>query len=115
MTPEQLDLFPLGAPEIQAPPSGLTIQQAFEQYHALNPWVYEALVKLARDSVARGRTRVGMKHLVEKLRWEWNRATVDPASEFKLNNNATSRYSRLIEAQEPDLAGVFELRVLRAA
>ena len=36
--------------------------------------------------------------------------TNDPASEFKLNNNYRSFYSRLLMEQEPELAGYFETR-----
>ena len=36
-------------------------------------------------------------------------------TEFKLNNDFTSRYARLIMQQEPDLEDFFEVRVLRSA
>jgi hypothetical protein len=34
---------------------------------------------------------------------------------FRLNNNFTSRYARLLADQEPELADVFETRRLRSA
>jgi hypothetical protein len=89
----------------------LTIDEAFAVFHEANPWVYKALVRLARRYLTTGRTRIGAKALFEVLRWEWSMATVD--DEFKLNNNFTSRYARLIMATEPDLADVFEVRELR--
>jgi hypothetical protein len=49
------------------------------------------------------------------LRWEWQGATTDPNAEWKLNNNYRSRFARLIMDNEPDLAGVFETRELKAA
>jgi hypothetical protein len=49
------------------------------------------------------------------LRWEWQGATSDPTAAYRLNNNYRSRYVRLIEANEPDLADVFEKRELKAA
>ena len=51
--------------------------------------------------------------LFEVLRWEWIiRGLPDTAEEFKLNNNYTSRYARLIMESEPGLEGVFETRRL---
>ena len=92
----------------------LTIAEQFAAFHRANPWVYEALVKLARDLVGRGRQRVGIGMLFEVLRWHYQRNTADPAADFKLNNNYRSRYARLIMAAEPDLRRAFETRRLRA-
>ena len=91
-----------------------TIDAAFEAFHDANPWVYRELCALARDLVARGHHRVGMKMLFEVLRWSYAMSTDDPSSDFKLNNNYTSRYARLIMDLEVDLDGVFETRRLIA-
>ena len=109
---EQLsfDIEPLVIPEVV---KGQSIQERFEAFHALNPWVYRALVKLTGDWVARGRTRIGMKMLTEVLRWEYGRQTV--GDEFKINNNFTSRYVRLLIAEHPEYAAAFHTRELRAA
>lgn len=92
-----------------------SIQESFEQFHAANPWVYEALRRLSMELVERGRKKIGIGMLFEVLRWQHARTTVDATSEFKLNNNLRSRYARLLMDQEPDLAGVFEIRELKAA
>jgi hypothetical protein len=91
-----------------------TIQEKFEEFHAANPWVYAELVKLARRARDRGARKVGMKMLVEIVRWRRYMATQDFNSGFKVNNIYTSRYVRLIEDQEPDLRGLFETRELKA-
>jgi hypothetical protein len=90
------------------------LDRDFEEFHALHPYVYDQLVDLAQKAKARGRQRVGMKQLFEVLRWERMLQRL-PAEgeEFKLNNNYTSRYARLIMDQETDLAGLFEIRMLR--
>ena len=85
-------------------------ERRFQTFHTENPQVYRALVALARKAVRRGHRRIGIGMLYEVLRWQTMLATTDP--DFKLNNNYRSRYARLIMAQEPDLAGVFELREL---
>ena len=95
---------------------GKSHQQQFETFHARNPWVYEALVKLARDLRQRdGHRLIGIGMLFEVLRWQYWMSTQDPNSSFKLNNNYRSRYARMIMDCEPDLADAFELRELKSA
>ena len=88
------------------------LQSKFEKFHRENPHVYATLVRLARDARRRGFRRIGIGMLYEVARWEIALATND--ADFKLNNNWRSRFARLIEKQEPDLAGMFEMRELRA-
>ena len=90
----------------------MDIQTAFITFHRDNPNVYARLVSLARKARAHGRSQIGMKHLWEVLRWEMMFETNAP--DFKLNNNFSSRYARLIMGQERDLAGFFETRKLRS-
>lgn len=91
-----------------------TIERRFRQYHAAHPEVYRELVQLARQAKAAGRTRMGMKALFEILRWNRMLNGVDPEG-FKLNNIFSSRYTRLICEQEPDLADLFQTRELKSA
>jgi len=93
---------------------GQTLDERFQKFHEQNGWVYTALVRLARETLAAGRTRCGIKMLFEVLRWQWELATISD-DEFRLNNNHTSRYARLIMSREPDLEGFFEIRELKAA
>jgi hypothetical protein len=86
---------------------------AFDRFHAENPKVYETLVRLAREWVARfGGHKLGIATLYETARWQITIATND--AEFRLNNNYRAWYARLIMAQEPDLAGLFDLRTSKA-
>lgn len=86
-----------------------SIAERFITFHAESPEVYSTLVTLARQWVrATGRRRLGVKALFERARWEIAIATSDP--DFKLNNNYTAFYARLIMAQELDLADLFETR-----
>lgn len=89
----------------------ITIDAQFEEFHRNNPEVYEELVRLARQMKARGHKRIGIKMLWEVLRWERAMKTTDQ-TEWKLNNNYTSRYARLIMEKEPDLKGFFVTRGL---
>lgn len=112
MPVEQGSMFPaLVEPRVD----GLSIQEAFEAFHAANPWVLDELVAMAREYRDRGWRRIGAKALVEWLRYRAVSATVDPTCDYKINNNYTSRYARLIVARHPDLADMFCTRQLRAA
>jgi len=84
---------------------------AFQRFHSENPHVYVALERLAFKLRNRGVTRWGIKALWEVCRYELALNTNAPVSTFKLNNNYTACYARLLMERNPeDLAGFFELR-----
>ncbi|MEO0558203.1 MAG: hypothetical protein AAF170_08475 [Bacteroidota bacterium] len=80
----------------------------FLTFHEANPHVYRELVKMARQLKAQGHRSYSIKGLYEALRFKWSLRTHGDV--VKLNNNNTSRYARLIMAQEPDLKGFFQTR-----
>tara|TARA_R110002020_G_scaffold145908_4_gene320212 strand:- start:7636 stop:7962 length:327 start_codon:yes stop_codon:yes gene_type:complete len=86
--------------------------QTFEEYHRTHPQVYRGLRDLALEVRRAGRQRIGMKLLIERLRWD-HMLTGCEEDEWKVNNNHASRYARLLMESEPELAGLFELRELR--
>jgi hypothetical protein len=89
-----------------------TIDARFEAFVRDNPEVYSTIVSLARQAKEAGKKRVGIKALFERARWDlWMRTHGD---EYRLNNSYSSRMARLIERNEPDLRGLFELRTLRS-
>lgn len=90
------------------------IEAQFQAFHAANPHVYAALVREGRQLLARGHRKLGMKMLYERLRWQVYMETTDDAHDFKLPNNYTAYYARLLMQQEPDFAGVFSLAELRS-
>ena len=111
-TPSPLALFPPSgviAGHV-GPPAGKTIEQAFLDFHRLNPHVYEELVELTWELSRKGVQRVGIKMLFEVLRWKHLLHT--SGDTFKLNNSFHSYYSRLIMLNEPGLNGIFETRRL---
>lgn len=110
---EQLELD-LELPPIVPATSGLTIDEAFDEFDRNNPHIYRNLRFLARQALHAGRKRIGMKFLFERLRWEYCVRTNHKESEFALNNNFTSRFARLLMREEPELAGIFEVRGLRS-
>lgn len=85
-----------------------SIQEQFEEFHRLNPHVYRLLRRMAREYRDAGNRHCGMKALWETLRF--NSGVQTRGNGYKLDNNFTSRYARLLMEQEPDLAGFFETR-----
>lgn len=91
-----------------------TIQERFEAFHKAHPAVYTTLVWFARQAKKEGRKKIGIELLWSRLRWHVQMET-NKLGDFAFDNDHRSRYARLIMAQEPDLAGIFDLRPLRRA
>ena len=84
------------------------VVQGFIDFHEANPDVYDRLEAMTAKLAARGRKRVGIAMLFEVLRWQHYMQT--EGEPFKLNNNYRAFYSRLIEANNPQWAGLFTKR-----
>lgn len=101
------------APTVEpAPPADgrrLSIAERFAAFHEANPHVYAGIRKLAVQMKRAGHRKWSTKAAFEVMRWQWAIRTNDAGS-FKLNNIYTSRYARLLMANEPELAGFFETR-----
>lgn len=89
-----------------------SIADRFAEFHRLNPWVFRELERLAAEAISDGDTRIGVKHLVEVLRWRYRRGT--DGSRWKYNNNWTSHYARLLLEAHPEWVEHIETRRLRA-
>ena len=87
-------------------------ERRFREFHRDNPEVYNELMALVRQAIARGRKKIGIKMLWEVVRWNRFLRTTD--EKYKLNNNYHSRYARLIMDQEPGLDGIFNTRELKS-
>ena len=90
-----------------------TIADAFDEFHANNPQVFEELRRLALRAVRSGHHQAGIGQLFEVLRWRHGLRTKG-GGEFKLNNNFRAHYARALMQRERELAGFFELRRLRS-
>jgi hypothetical protein len=85
-------------------------ERAFWDFHSQNPHIYEQLEQLALQLRRSGVQRWGMKALWEVLRYELMLRTSASARSFRLNNNHTAFYARLLMDRNPELAGFFETR-----
>ena len=90
--------------------------RAFWEHHIQHPGVYRLLRRLAFQAVQAGATRLGMKNLYEVARWNrMMEGLPESDDQFRLNNNWTGMYARLLMENEPALDGLFETRELRSS
>lgn len=102
--------------EVDVREFGSTIEARFARFHRAHPEVYAHLVRLCRQWREAGGGRWSSDAALAVLRWERHLAGIhDEHEEYRLNNDYTSRYARLIMDSEPDLAGIFEVREIRSA
>ena len=105
MIPQQME-FDFNSP--------LTYSRKFDEFHRANSQVFENLERLASRLIERGQKQIGIGYLFEVLRYELFLQSSDPNSDFKLNNNYRSRYSRLLLAKNPNWRGIIQIRELRS-
>ncbi len=90
-----------------AEPPPLSIAERFELFHEANPYVFRELVRRALALREVGVKRWGLKALWEVMRYDRLIAT---GKEWKLNNDFTAHYARLIMAEVSELRGFFQTR-----
>jgi len=91
----------------------LTIEARFQQFHAANPHVYQALRSLALAEADRGARRISTKLLFEQLRARGCATDTAPSDEYRLNNIYTRCYARLLD-REPELTGRIPMRAIKS-
>lgn len=109
MTQLALDLSPLTEPDYSP---DLSIAERFALFHEQNCHVADALEVLAAQWFAAGHRRIGVKALFERLRWEVGIQTTGDV--WRLNNDYTAHYGRLLIERHPEWADAIHLRELRS-
>ena len=90
------------------------LDQQFIEFDQQNPRIYQEFRRLAVSAKRKGHERWGAKSLWEVLRWELAVNSNAPVSDYKLNNNYTSRYARKLMAEDKEEWGdFFQLRRLK--
>ena len=98
---------PAAAPLPPADPPA-DVAARFKTFHDENPRLAALLRDKALALQAAGVTRYGMRALFEAMRFD--HAIQTRGGDFKLNNNYTPHYAKLLMATTPQLAGFFETR-----
>jgi hypothetical protein len=83
------------------------IETPFQKFHRENSHVYRVLRDTSLEEKRSGRYSASMKYIYEVVRRSKVQTNGHP---YKLNNNFTSHYSRLLMESEPELRGFFEVR-----
>jgi hypothetical protein len=91
----------------------MTIQERFADFCERNPHILEELESRALLLRSRGARRIGVKAIWEAMRFDAMVRT--DTRDFKLNNDFTALYARLLIERHPLLADVIETRERRAA
>lgn len=110
--------------------TGKKIQDAFEEYHKVNPHVYDKFKELAFMAINRGKSKISFKMIMNVIRWEHYLITHEPTKvweemptlfdmvgkpkAYKLNDAYGSRYARLFIFDYPNHEDKIELRRLRS-
>jgi hypothetical protein len=76
--------------------------------HRQSPEVYEHFKRFAREARASGRARFSADAILHRVRWYV--AVERQGADFKVNNDCSALFSRLLEAEEPAFRGFFERR-----
>lgn len=105
----QLQLFSFGVTPV-LDSSKMSRSEFFQRFHRRNPHIYLLLVRLTRQELREnGRRQIPIRLIWEKLRSGFLKY-VSTDDGYKLNNNLTRFYARMIMRKERDLAGVFMTR-----
>jgi hypothetical protein len=83
-------------------------EEAFKEFHANNPQVYELFRRFTFQAIDAGRRDFGAKAVVERIRWSTMVETKGDI--FKINNNYTSWYARMFMNDHPEHYGLFQTR-----
>ena len=102
--------------------TGKTIQQAFEDYHKLNPKVFTYFENYDFEAINAGKKKISFKMIMNVIRWTIFIKTEDPTlfneggkpRKFRINDAYGSRYARLFIDKHPEHANKIELRNLRS-
>lgn len=84
---------------------------AFLSMHRANPHLFLAFLEEARAAARAGREHYSAKQIAENIRWNTGLKTFGRgAGEYKINNNWTSYYARLLVLFDDRLMGLFGMK-----
>lgn len=84
------------------------IVKKFWSYHQDNPQIFALFLRFTRELVKAGRANYGGKAIAERIRWHV--AVETKGEDFKIGNNHTACYSRLLVVLYPEFENFFSFR-----
>lgn len=88
-------------------------EEAAAKFDSAHPEVYALVQRFAFEAIGRGRRRIGIAAVWERIRWHFD-VELDGGDGYKLNNSFRAYYARRFQADHPQHAGLFEVRRLRS-
>ena len=85
-----------------------TAEEKFRRYHRDNPHVFQLFKRFANEVRLAGHRRYSAVAIVNRIRWHFSVET--KGDSFKMNNNYTAFYARLLVQNYPEFEDFFEFR-----
>lgn len=82
------------------------VYSSFKKFHQENPDIYQLFKDLAYEA-RKSFKRFGAKAIWEVLRWE---TRIKTGTDYKLNNNYTAAYTRLLIKEDQSFKDFFSIR-----
>jgi len=83
----------------------------FFKFHNENPEIYQLFKQFAKEMRDTGRSKYSSKAIMERIRWHYD-IRARGREEFKINNNYTAMYPRIMIVDDNSWLGFFNLRKL---
>lgn len=83
---------------------------AFRKYHKQNPDIYLMFKKFAYQAKQSGVKHYGAKAIMERARYH---TEIERRGEWKVNNNFSAYFARLLAIEDPSFEEFFEFRRVR--
>jgi hypothetical protein len=80
----------------------------FEEFHKNNPHIYSAFKRFAREA-KRVRNHYSARDIIHRIRWYTAIESKDKDG-FKINNNWSPFYARMLQAEDPAFQDFFRNR-----
>lgn len=91
-----------------------TVREQYEAFRAANPGIIDLVADRARLAKSRGYQRLGIRRVMEVIRWDREMVLGEDGSGLKVNNNCMALLSREVMAENEDLRDFFTCRELRS-
>jgi hypothetical protein len=96
---KQLNLFEIDPKQVK-----------FEKYHSANPEIWQQFKDATFALIKVGRKHFSADAILHSIRFN---TAIRGGSDFKINNNYSSMYSRMFTANFPEHKEFFEQRILK--
>lgn len=87
------------------------LEAKFARFHMRNPKIYELFKRFTFEAIGAGREHYSSRTIFHRIRWHVEIET-DSDDRFKINNNHSPYYGRMLMRDFPKTRGFFRTREL---